>query len=44
MNSFTTRLIVAIAGTATAIGVAICIPSSTTETDSLLAVSVVDRT
>lgn len=40
----TTRMLICLVGTAAAIGVAICIPSSTTETDSLLAVSVVDRT
>ncbi|MEU6979872.1 MULTISPECIES: hypothetical protein [unclassified Streptomyces] len=44
MKKFTAHLVVCLVGTAAAIGVAICIPSSTPETDSLLAVSVVDRT
>ncbi|MER8046460.1 hypothetical protein [Streptomyces sp. NPDC094032] len=44
MKTLSTRLLVIIAGTAAAIGVAICIPSSAAETESLLAVSAVDRT
>ncbi|MEU7013863.1 hypothetical protein [Streptomyces sp. NPDC046385] len=44
MKKFTAHLLVCLVGTAAAIGIAICIPSSTTETDTLLAVSAVDLT